>query len=348
MSGGWARAGSGLLVLGLAVGGCSSADTASEDPTESTDATDATGSTLEDGETTTTAAVEPGQYGELSMLTYNVAGLPQEISTEQPGVNIPLISPLLEPFDLVMTQEDFDWWVDDLAGLDFVNYHTRLAADTTFEHATEQHPGPDAVGIDGEDPQRPLPLVGDGLGFLSRFPFTDVVRVPWDHCYGDAETGAGDCLAMKGFMVATFELAPGAEVDIYTLHGEAGEGPDDQPLQEEDYEQLAAFITRHSPGRAVMLAGDTNLHLEPGHDQEATDRPIWEGFLAANELADVCDTLECVEPGSIDKVAWRDGGGVTLEPLEYRWEDDLFVDPAGDDLSDHPPVAVDWRWTATD
>lgn len=300
------------------------------------------------GEGTTSRTGATG--GEFSMLTYNVAGLPQEISTVNPKDHLPLISPLLDDYDIVLTQEDFDFWVDDLAALDFVNYHDRLRADATHEFQTEQHPGIEAVGIDGSDPARPLPLVGDGLGFLSRFPFTGVDRVPWTHCFGGADTsdgGAGDCLAMKGFMVGTFELAEGMEVDIYTLHGEAGEGPNDQPLQAEDYEQLGAYIVEHSAGRAVIVSGDTNLHLEDGHDQQAGDTPIWEGFLATAELTDVCDVVECEDPGAIDKAAFRSAGGVTLEPLERRREDEKFVDDAGEDLSDHPAVAVDWRWEAS-
>jgi hypothetical protein len=332
-------AGATTLVMFLGAAACS------DDGGDASDG-DGDGTVTTAGSDTTAAPVG----GELSMLSYNVAGLPQEISTVNPQEHIPLISPLLEDYDIVMTQEDFDFWVDDLAALDFVNYHDRLRADATHEHMTEQHPGIEAVGIDGSDPQRPLPLVGDGLGFISRFPFTDVDRVPWEHCFGGADTsdgGAGDCLAMKGFMVATFELADGVEVDIYTLHGEAGEGPDDQPLQVEDYEQLGAYIVEHSEGRAVIVAGDTNLHLEPGHDQEPSDRPVWEGFLATTELTDVCAVVECDHEGTIDKVAFRNGGGVTLEPLDWRWEDQKFVDDAGEDLSDHPPVAVDWRWEAS-
>jgi hypothetical protein len=339
--------GAAALVMALALVACSSDDDgASDDADGAGDAAD-TSAGAPDGTGAPGPSGGDGGSNEFSMLTYNVAGLPQEISTEQPETDIPLISPHLDAYDIVMTQEDFDFWVDDLSQLDFVNYHDRLRADATHEHQTEPHPGIEAVGIDGSDPQRPLPLVGDGLGFLSRFPFTDVERVPWDHCYGDAETGAGDCLAMKGFMVATFELADGVEVDIYTLHAEAGEGPEDQPIQVENYEQLAAFVQEHSDGRAVIIAGDTNLHLEEGHDQQASDTPVWEGFLAATGLTDVCAVVECDPEGTIDKVAFRDGGGVTLEPLERRWEDEIFVDEAGDDLSDHPPVAVDWRWEAS-
>lgn len=289
----------------------------------------------------------PVAEGDFSLLTYNVAGLPQEISTEQPAVHIPLISPLLNPYDIVVTQEDFDWWVPALNGLDFVNYHTRLRAQATHPHRSGQHPGPAAVGIDGSDPERPLPLVGDGLGFLSRFPMTNIQRVPWTHCFGGGDTsdgGAGDCLAMKGFSVATITLAPGALVDVYTVHGEAGHTTADQRMIAEDFALLSDFMSTHSAGRAVIVAGDTNLHLEPGHSMTPIHRPIWQNFLAEQGLTDVCAVVTCESSGSIDKVAFHAGGGVTLQPLERRWEDEIFVDGSGDDLSDHPPVAVDWHW----
>jgi hypothetical protein len=293
---------------------------------------------------------EPPPEGEFSLLTYNVAGLPQEISTEQPSTDIPLISPLLNDYDIVVTQEDFDWWVPELDVLDFRNYHTRLRADADHAYESDIHPGPAAVGIDGSDPERPMPVVGDGLGYLSRYYFTNLQRVPWEHCFGGADTsdgGAADCLAMKGFGVATVWLGAGVPVDIYTVHGEAGSTTADRRMIAEDFALLADFMADHSEGRAVIVAGDTNLHLEPGHSMTPVHAPIWNEFLAAGGLTDVCAVVPCQSPGSIDKVAFRSGGGLTLEPLERRWEDEIFVDGSGDDLSDHPPVAVDWHWTFT-
>ena len=298
-----------------------------------------------DDEATTTT--EAGTSGEFSLLSYNVAGLPQEVSSENPEEHIPLISPLLNEYDVVMTQEDFDWWGPEVENTDFVHYHERLRADTDFPYATEAHPGPAAVGIDGSDPQRPLPYVGDGLGFLSRFPFEDVDRVPWTHCYGVLD-GASDCLGMKGFAVATFTLADGVTVDIYTLHNEAGEGPDDQPIQEENMVQLADYIAEHSEGHAVIVGGDTNLHLEPDHDQHDADLPVWNDFLEATGLTDTCDVVECPGVGLIDKVAWRDGNGLTLEPQSFEHPTETFSGPEGEDLSDHPPVVVEWTWSAED
>ena len=332
-----------LAAATLLVAACSGDDS---DDAATSDGTDAPGAT-------TAATAGPGTgsaSGELVLLSYNVAGLPQEISDEDPSTDIPLISPRLEPYDIVVTQEDFDWWQDDLDGLDFVNYHDRLRAEVTHEHRSEPHPGPEAVGLDWEA-DRPTLLVGDGLGFLSRYPMSDIVRVPWEGCFGGADTsdgGAGDCLAMKGFAVATVELADGVEVDVYTLHVEAGGSDTDQALQADDMDQLAAFVEEHSAGRAIVLAGDTNLHTDGEHpdgDGDA-DEQIWNGFLEATGLTDVCDLVECTDPGDIDKAAVRDGGGVAWEVLSREYVVEDFQDEAGDDLSDHPPLEVRLRWTA--
>jgi hypothetical protein len=285
--------------------------------------------------------------GELSMLSYNVAGLPQQFSRENPEENLPLISPKLEPYDIVLTQEDFDWWSRTLDNIDFVNYHERLRADVTHEYQTTEHPGPQAVGVDTD--LRPLPLVGDGLGFLSRFPFENVVRVPWPRCFGGVDVrdgGAGDCLAMKGFMVGTFQLAEGVVVDIYNLHAEAGGTETDQELQAEDFEVLAEFIDEHSKGRAVILGGDTNLRTAGDHPDSYgdADGEIWTEFLEATSLLDSCDVLDCDEPGEIDKIAFREAGGVSLTPLSHELKTDEFKNAMGEDLSDHPPLEVQFRY----
>ena len=289
-----------------------------------------------------------GPAGELSLLTYNVAGLPQEISSENPEQHLPLISPLLNDYDIVLTQEDFDWWQDLAATLDFVNYHDRLRADATHEHRSEPHPGPEAVGLDTAS--RPL-QVGDGLGVLSRIPFTGNTRVPWSGCFGGLDVsdgGAGDCLAMKGFMMVTLTLADGVEVDLYNLHGEAGGTDEDQRLQAQGFDELGAFIEERSAGRAIILGGDTNLHTAGDHPDATggADAEIWDGFLARTGLIDACAATECADPGMIDKLAYRGAEGVTLTAVSHDVPRERFRSPAGDDLSDHPPVVVELTWEA--
>jgi hypothetical protein len=281
--------------------------------------------------------------GTFTFLTYNVAGLPQEISTVNPQEHIPLISPLLDDYDVVVTQEDFDWWDPSLDTLDFAHYHERLRAQATHPHKSAQWWGPEAAGIDTA--VRPAPLVGDGLGFMARKPFTNGPRPAWDDCFGGFDTsdgGAADCLAGKGFGVVTMTLRTGYTVDVYTLHAEAGSTAEDQSLQVDDFAQLAAFIADHSAGKAIILGGDTNLHTNASNP---ADRAIWNTFLAQTGLTDACTTLSCSEPGSIDKVAYRNGGGVTLSATSHDFPRERFRDAEGEDLSDHPPLVVGFRWT---
>jgi hypothetical protein len=294
----------------------------------------------------TTTAPLPGPPGELSVLTYNVAGLPQEVSEVTPSTDLPLISPLLNAYDVVLTQEDFDWWQPIMELLDFRNYHQRLRAQVDHPYRSGQHPGPTAVGLDTST--RTL-FIGDGLGLLSRYPFGELDRVPWTGCFGGVVgPGAADCLAMKGFSRTTMTLADGRLVDVYNLHAEAGGTTADQDLQVADFEQLAAFIEQRSAGRAIILGGDTNLHTDPTHPDAAggRDTEIWQRFLARTGLTDTCDELRCGDPGSIDKIAYRDGAGLELTALDHDMPVERFQRPGGGDLSDHPPVVVRFRWDA--
>lgn len=327
----------GALAGGAALVGCSS------------------GGSDSGGATTTGAAGSSdgaaAASGEVSVLSYNVAGLPVEISKERPDVNIPKISPLLNDYDIVMTQEDFDWWKPDglASSTDFVNYHERLRADADHEFRTEPHPGNEAVGIDIEA-DRPNMELGDGLGVLSRYPLSDTDRVPWTECFGEFDSGASDCLAMKGFLMTRVELAEGVVVDLYDLHGEAGGGEEDQALQGEDFEQLADYINENSQGNAVILGGDTNLHTDlPGEDAhedsgDGEDLEIWDRFLDETGLTDACAATDCDDPGRIDKIAFRSDGGIELEALSHAFQTDVFVDEEGEDLSDHQALEVVFSW----
>lgn len=298
------------------------------------------------GSPPTTLEPLPTPPSSFTTLSYNVAGLPQEISDVDPQTHIPLISPLLNEYDVVLTQEDFDWWTPLAGLLDFRNYHSRLRSQITHPYRTDVHPGPSAVGVGPH--ARPL-LVGDGIGIVSRFPLTNETVRPWNGCFGDAFVGAADCLAMKGFRMVTMTLGDGYEVDVISLHAEAGSTDRDQQLQERDFEELSQYITSRSGDRALIVGGDTNLHIVDGLDEANTggmDRLIWERFLAETGLSDVCAELACARDESIDKFAYRSGSGVALEPTLIDFPEHRFRGPDGEDLSDHPPLVVRWSWDA--
>lgn len=291
--------------------------------------------------------------GEISVLAYNVAGLPAELGQASPDVNLPIIAPLLNDHDIVMVQELFDWWVPDglASGFDFVNYHDRVWEGVDHEHRSDPHPGYAALDHLSEERMAEVE-VGDGLGFLSRVPIEGNDRIPWERCFGGIDTsdgGAADCLSVKGFAVTRAELADGVVVDLYNLHAEAGATELDQELQVEQFAQLADHIATHSEGNAVILGGDTNLHTNLEHPDgwDGADIEIWDDFLAATGLADACDPTACDDPGRIDKFAFRSGSGVELEALSHEFLVERYVDDDGEPLSDHDALEVRFGWSAT-
>ena len=309
------------------------------------------------GASTTSLADDSGvTKGTITILTYNVAGLPEGMSSSNPSVNSPLISPKLNDYDLVLLQENFaDPDPDEIpegaskALLSIDLFHDDIVRDATHPYQSDPEPLPL-----GTDTSRPDALINDGLNRLSTSKFGDLTRVRWNDCYGVTD-GASDCLSQKGFSVATHTLASGVEVDVYNLHGEAGNTDRDQELQAADFEQLAAFIEDHSAGRAVIVGGDTNLHTEASTDPAAhedgrkgEDLGIWKSFLDQAGLVDVCDQTDCgSDAGRIDKVAVRSVDGITLTATSRKVPADDFLRDDGEPLSDHEPVVVELGWKAS-
>jgi hypothetical protein len=248
--------------------------------------------------------------GRFRMLTYNVAGLPQLVSPSHPRVNIPIVSPLLNRYDLALVQEDF-------------SYHQELIG--AARHAYQSIP------------MRPQSFVGDGLSQLSRLPFGPLHRVRWARCNGFVSSST-DCLADKGFSFSELSLAPGAVVHLYNLHADAGPGELDVETRAQNFEQLAAHINAVSRTAALIVAGDTNLRVSDPGDAATLAR-----FLQAARLTDSCPVPRC-GLDVIDRVMFRSSAGLALS-VAHAWQDERFVDRRGQDLSDHPAVGVeiDWR-----
>jgi len=263
------------------------------------------------------AAVVTG--GSIAMLIYNVAGLPMEIAEvngTNPIVNMPKIAPLLNPYELVLVQEDF--W-----------YHADLEAGTT-------HPYKSDPMWDPPDWDR----MGDGLNQFSQTAFSPVVRVAWEVCNGLVDSGS-DCMTNKGFTFARHQLAADVFVDVYNLHMDASGGPEDIAARKTQSVQLAEFINANSHGNAILLGGDTNLKASRADDGVTLD-----DFLAATGLTDVCRFLECGDE-RIDRVMFRGSDELELTPVDWSIPQE-FVDAGGAQLSDHLPVLalIEWKVVA--
>jgi hypothetical protein len=263
--------------------------------------------------------------GNFSTLSYNVAGLPQILSSASGdrAAAMALISCYVKGFDFVNVQEDF-------------NYHAELY------DSCDDHPyrSPTSGGV----------MIGSGLNSLSRFSYMDWERVKWNACNGV------DCLTPKGFTLARTRLAEGVYVDIYNLHAQAQTEEADLDARRKNLLQLLGYIEYNSAGNAIIVMGDTNTRYTRDGDN------MWEflrrGFSdvwisrvrngtvpATGSSALVCDPpVTSPECEVVDKVVVRDNGYVNLKALDYHISEDA-VDANGIDLSDHRAIAVNWNYS---
>ena len=270
-----------------------------------------------------------GASGAFTALTYNIAGLPEGLSSA-PTPRAPATTAIgerLGPYDLINVQEDF-------------NYHAYL-------YAADRHPyrTPTSGGAG----------FGSGLNTLSNAPYDGLQRVKWNRCF----IVEADCLTPKGFTFARIHLAAGADLDLYNLHADAGDTAGDRAARNSNFAQLTDFIRAHSAGRAVLVMGDTNTRYTTSGEPIAA-------FAADNGLTDAWVRLvrggTAPQPGTpaltcdeqapttscevVDKVLYRDGGGVKLTATSYANDHARFLDDGGAMLSDHDPISVRFGWTA--
>ncbi|MEU6276061.1 jacalin-like lectin [Streptomyces populi] len=283
-----------------------------------------------------TAAASPAaaaDSGTFSVLSYNVAGLPEGISSaptpRQSATTA--IGGLIAPYDVVHVEEDF-------------NYHAALyAAGTAHAHRTPTSGG---AGI------------GSGLNTLSKIPYDtdDFERIGWNSCQIDS----GDCLTPKGFTFMRERLAEGVYVDFYNVHTNAGTSAGDLASRADNLNQLTAFIGTHSAGNAVVVMGDTNTRYTRSGDTIAE-------FAAANGLTDAwvqtvrggtapakgSDALVCDQSGTtvpdtcevVDKILYRGSRLVALNATGYHNEHTRFLTSDGLMLSDHDPITASFTWS---
>jgi len=243
----------------------------------------------------------------IKLLTYNVAGLPQGLSSSSPAQNTAKISPKLNAFDLVLVQEDF-------------SYHQDLISQANHPHKTPAMNAPSPTDL------------GDGLNVLSRYAFSGLTRTKWSKCNGIFDQ-KNDCLTSKGFSAMTIDLGDGMLVDVYDMHFDAGRSDGDAKARDAQVKQLADTILAKSKDRAVIVAGDTNM--------KASDETTLQAMLTAGPLECACRTMKCAETERIDRVMLRSSSSLKL--AAKSWAVDLtFVDSStGEPLSDHEPVAVE-------
>jgi len=266
--------------------------------------------------------------GSFTAITYNVAGLPQGLSSGNPAVNTAPIGVRLNNYDLVNVQEDF-------------NYDNVLRANLTLRYSS---PFSGTAGT------------GDGLNTFSRFPLNDFIRVKWNKSFGLLCCG-NDQLTPKGFSHVRVSLSRGIYLDLYNLHADADVDAGSEAARADNLRQLAAYILAESAGNAVIVMGDTNARYTRVADTMQT-------FVATAGLTDVwvqlaragvapvqndVSLIDATNPSGsgnevVDKVLYRSSRAVQLTPVSYTVDNKIFVDASGNPLSDHDPVIVPFNY----
>ncbi|MER6537628.1 jacalin-like lectin [Streptomyces sp900105755] len=280
---------------------------------------------------TATPAAAAGS-GTFSVLTYNVAGLPQGLSSAPTprDTSTTEIGKRIAPYDVVNVQEDF-------------NYHAYLYATDTHPYRTATSGG---AGI------------GSGLNTVSAYGWDedDFERAGWNSCQLDS----GDCLTPKGFTFMRERLAEGVYVDFYNLHTNAGTNDGDEASRAANLSQLTSFISTHSAGNAVVVMGDTNTRYTRSADtiaEFASDNGLTDAWVqlirggsapAKGSDALVCDQSGATVPNTcevVDKVLYRGSKLVNLHATSYNNEHAKFLTSDGLMLSDHDPITVGFSWS---
>lgn len=272
------------------------------------------------------AAAAPLASGTFSLMSYNIAGLPEGLSSGHPKANTPIIGQRLAPYDIVHVQEDF-------------NYHASLYANDTHPYRT-----PTSGGA----------LFGDGLNTLSDYPYSGFTRDRWNSCNGT------DCLTPKGFTWSRVQVADGVTIDFYNLHPNAGTASADLAARRANITELSTFIATHSAGNAVIVAGDTNTRYTRAEDNirdllstnGLTDAWVEEERggtpPAAGSPALVCDDAAVTDACEVvDKILYRGNQSITVTLDRYANENAAFRTADDEMLSDHYPILAEFRWTLT-
>ncbi len=264
--------------------------------------------------------------GSFSVLTYNIAGLPEIISSAatKRAPSIAEIGRRMNVFDIVNVQEDFNY-NQDLYG-----------SGNTHAFRT------DTKGV--------VPF-GDGLNTLSRYSIKEIRRIPWDKC-----TGA-DCLTPKGFTYCRLEIARNTFIDLYNVHANAYNHLPAAEARRDNLKQLSRFIKEKSEGQAVLMMGDLNAHYSYFYDNVYSlleDNGLKDSWLvlmhqdtlplSSKELPE--SKILSINNGSesIDKILYRSNDRIQLTPSNYNLEKQLFQDHNGVPLSDHHAVSLRFAW----
>ena len=265
--------------------------------------------------------------GYFNILSYNVGGLPEPISSTKPSKYTKLISPKLNDYDVINCQEDFAY-NDDLVSKLELPYRTEFSGNVPF---------------------------GNGLMTFSRFPLYMSTKEKWIDTHGIIIDGA-DQMIPKGFTYSSLEIEPGYFIDIYNIHTDADCDEESMRCRRSNMAQLADYINKVSTGKAVIVFGDTNsrytregdafyeLLLVPCNLKDAWIQNVMNGEIPPKGESRMVDDLGQLGE-VVDKIWFRSGKNIEINASTFKVLFTEFTDDEGNQLSDHYPITsrIDYK-----
>jgi endonuclease/exonuclease/phosphatase family metal-dependent hydrolase len=274
------------------------------------------------------------QSAEISVLTYNVKGLPWPVAAgrgdalREIGRELAALRREGREPDVVLIQEGFRSEMTDLVRESGYRYWAR---------------GP-ARGLRN--------LTGGGLHVLSDEPIVEVRSAAFRNCAGI------DCLANKGAMLV--RIAPEGlptPVDVVNTHmnaRKASRAPRSQtlPAHQGQMRELFKFIKAHrQPAAPMVVGGDFNIRNSPArYYYQALERP----YTVVGEYCHKADSACGAGAADLDPEPWLrrqdlqafQPGAVQVRPVQAQM---LFTGKDRPMLSDHEGYLVRYRlsWTPT-
>ena len=271
-----------------------------------------------------------------SIVCYNVAGLPnlKYILGKEGGVDVngnqKLIGKQLnaDNYDIIATQEDFGYNDSLYAGLS-----------SAYPYRTI-HTG----GIPG----------GDGMNVYTKTTIYNEKRTKWNSAYGVINDGA-DEMTPKGILYCVVEIADGIYADLYDIHADAFSDEGSLAAREDNFNQLAELILSKPADRPVIVVGDFNASVSESKNcnigailyEKAGLKDAWLEINNGGDYSDLSYYKETYGTSwgqkwgkwdSVEKVLYKNGGGVEIEPTECSYK--FYRDEDGASLSDHAAISA--------
>ncbi len=271
---------------------------------------------------------------ELSIINYNVAGLPVGLKVPSNQSEIGKIV-TKNAYDIVAVQEDFNLHY-------FLN---KNISEAVYPYRTK-HTG----GVPG----------GDGLNIYSRYPIYNAQHTSWSFANGVFDAGA-DELTPKGVLFAVIDLGDGVYVDYYNLHFDANGTDMDSVARIAQIKQLRKIIEYRNSKNPIIISGDFNSSIYYyQEDSKTLKEEIYDDLGFKDAWFEVHNegeyTLESLQEwvdmyggygytqtkdtwNSIEKVLFKDGENVKLTATSFEYT--MFTDKDGNQLSDHPAAIAE-------